>query len=165
MSAVQSVVKNSKPSGSKQTFQKSSARSEDSSLRLVFAIKNDHLRLEKTDVISARAPVSDSRVSQPISSGIIGYWVEVLNSEADTIYRRFLPEFIPVNYFRNSAQPAVNQSPAKAVTLKSNIELLLPVLADGRELLIYEQSIPSPDTKTKQRYLHLRIPLPNLEGF
>ncbi len=160
MSSVQPVVRGEKFSDCGPALHKAGAKCKAESLRIVFAIKHDHLSVRAADVVAEPAPAGDRKLSKEISSGIIGYWIEMTDQAGAVLYRRFLGEFIPVNYFQAAVDcPSDSDGNNGGALRQHTIELLLPVLPNAFELRLYEQSIPAPGTKIKQRYLHLKAQL------
>lgn len=123
------------------------------SLRLNFVIEGTQLKLIKTRQINVQAPSGENSPFEPISQSIIGHWAEIKMQSGETVYRRFLQNLLPLNYIQ---QP----DHTKKIKKKANsFNVDIPLADENCELFIYEQSLPNPQTKQPQLWLHSKINL------
>ncbi len=124
-------------------------------VHLKFAIKQERLALQEASYVESPPPPGETQPLKPVAPGIIGHWIEVLDADAKVQYRRFLPELLPYNASKTEGEGRSR----KVRQLKQTFDLVVPVTARDVELLIFEQSLPAPDAKQKQRFLHTKVDL------
>ena len=96
------------------------------------------------------SPPLGQPLSQPVPPSIIGYWIEIKNSDDDAIYRQFI-HHIPHNLDLTWSDWSSRQRAKAAYVIK------IPALSSAHHIALYEQKITAPQQHMPIRQCHFNL--------
>jgi hypothetical protein len=118
-------------------------------INLTVSLNGSKFYLDRLDVQQAQAPRGVADPSEPVATGIIGYWVDIMDNRQQTLYRRFINHGLPLNPdFTCRDWSALRRR-------KFRFSIQLPALANAHSVVLFEQYQPSPSDKRIQRRRHI----------
>ena len=121
---------------------------------LQFVLAGNKIKLECIEERKAPIPKGVAHPAEPVSTGIIGFWLDVLDGRQQTIYRRFIHKGLPIN------AEFICRDWSLVRRKKCRVAVEIPVLYNAHSVVLFEQYLARPDDKSLQRRKHLTAFLP-----
>lgn len=122
--------------------------------RLQFGLNGNKIKLESIEERRAPIPRGVPHPADPVATGIIGFWVDVLDARQQTIYRQFINKGLPIN------ADFTCRDWSQLRRRKFRVEVQIPVLYNAHSIVLFEQYLAAPEDRNLQRRKHLTAFLP-----
>ena len=118
-------------------------------INITLSLNGNKFYLDRLDVKSAPPPTGVANPNEPVPTGIIGYWVDILDNRQQTLYRRFIHNGLPLNPDFTCRDWSLLRR------RKFRFAIQVPALPNAHSVVLFAQYQASPADKKIQRRRHL----------
>lgn len=127
-------------------------------IRLSLKLREGNIVVDKVIRLSGLHPGCEVDIHTDVPTAIIGHWVDIYDIKGKIIYRRFVQNNLPMNMEYTESKVQHIYAPNK------KYHVMVPDLAEGHLLVLYEQSLSRPETKIPLKRTRLTLGLVYAQG-